>query len=59
MGKVSQKREIALLVGEKGLKDLDHMNDVCLVGIIVSRVFQMKRVCLMRARNSAMLCSML
>ena len=38
MGKVSQKREIALLVGEKGLKDLDHMNDVCLVGIIVSRV---------------------
>ena len=27
------KREISLLAGEKGLKDLDHMIDVCLVGI--------------------------
>ena len=27
------KREIALLVSEKGLKDLDHTIDVCLVGI--------------------------
>ena len=33
MGKVSLKRGITLLVGEKGLKDLNHMTNVCLVGI--------------------------
>ena len=30
---MSLKRDITLLVGEKGLVDLDHMVDVCLVGI--------------------------
>ena len=33
MGKVSLKREITLLAGGKGLEDLDHMTDVCLLGI--------------------------
>ena len=28
-----EEREITLLAGETGLKDLDHTTDVCLVGI--------------------------
>ena len=33
VGKVSMKQEITLIAGEKGLKDLDHMTNVRLIGI--------------------------
>ena len=33
MAKVGMKREISSLVGEKGLKNLFHMTNFCLVGI--------------------------
>ena len=33
MGKVSLKKEITMLESEKGLKDLDHTNSICLIVI--------------------------
>ena len=33
MGKMGTKREITMLVDEKGLKDLDHTTNICTLSI--------------------------
>ena len=44
------KREISLLVGDKGLEDLDHTSDVSLVGIHGLKSF-LEGVCRLDARK--------